>query len=145
GADLTHFHPRPPDTALQASLGLQGKTTVVFLGLLTDYQGVDVLIQSAAAVIEAVPRAHFLIMGYPNEARYRERVQAMGLTSSVTLPGRIAYGDASRYLSLGSVAVSPKQSTTEANGKLLNYMACGLAVVATDTPVNRELLGEAGV
>ncbi len=38
-----------------------------------------------------------------------------------------------------------KQSLTEANGKLLNYMACGLATVATDTPVNRELLGPAGV
>jgi glycosyltransferase involved in cell wall biosynthesis len=48
-------------------------------------------------------------------------------------------------LNLGEVAVSPKRSSTEANGKLLNYMACGLPVVATDTRVNRELLGDAGV
>ena len=52
---------------------------------------------------------------------------------------------ATRYLALGDIAVSPKQSLTEANGKLLNYMACGLADVATDTPVNRDILGEAGV
>jgi glycosyltransferase involved in cell wall biosynthesis len=43
------------------------------------------------------------------------------------------------------VAVAPKLSPTEANGKILNYMAAGLPVVASDTPVNRELLGEWGV
>jgi glycosyltransferase involved in cell wall biosynthesis len=48
-------------------------------------------------------------------------------------------------LSLGAVAVSAKASLTESNGKLLNYMECGLPVVATDTPVNHELLGGDGV
>ncbi len=72
-------------------------------------------------------------------------VERRGLQSFVTVPGRIPYSDAARYLSLGMVAVSPKLSATEANGKLLNYMACGLATVASDTPVNRELLGDAGV
>jgi glycosyltransferase involved in cell wall biosynthesis len=41
--------------------------------------------------------------------------------------------------------VAPKLSLTEANGKVLNYMAAGLPVVASDTPVNRELLGEWGI
>jgi glycosyltransferase involved in cell wall biosynthesis len=103
------------------------------------------LIDAVPDVVRQVPSAHFLLMGYPDEDRYRAMVALRGLASSVTVPGRIPYEDAARYLSLGMVAVSPKLSTTEANGKLLNYMACGLATVATDTPVNRELLGEAGV
>jgi glycosyltransferase involved in cell wall biosynthesis len=41
--------------------------------------------------------------------------------------------------------VSAKHVSTEANGKLLNYMAMGLPVVAYDGPVSRELLGEHGV
>jgi glycosyltransferase involved in cell wall biosynthesis len=126
-------------------LGITGKRTVIYLGLLTKYQGVDLLIEAAADVVRQVPSAHFLVMGYPDEDRYRRMIAARGLQSAMTLPGRISYGDAPRYLSLGMVAVSPKLSTTEANGKLLNYMACGLATVASDTPVNRELLGESGV
>jgi glycosyltransferase involved in cell wall biosynthesis len=46
---------------------------------------------------------------------------------------------------LGDIAVSPKLSTTEANGKLLNYMACGLPCVVFANEINRELLGDCGV
>jgi glycosyltransferase involved in cell wall biosynthesis len=63
----------------------------------------------------------------------------------VTFTGRIPYEQAPLYLSVGDLAVSPKISLTEANGKLFNYIACGLATVAFDTPVNREILGEAAL
>ena len=140
----TRSTPGPADQELIARLGLTGKRIVVFLGVLTSYQGVDLLLDAVPQVVRAVADAHFVIMGYPNEDRYRRRVQASGLADSVSLPGRIDYGDAARWLCLGEVAVSPKRSLSEANGKLLNYMACGRAVVASDTPVNRELLGEDG-
>jgi glycosyltransferase involved in cell wall biosynthesis len=145
GVDVRQFYPRPPDESLRRQLGLEGKRVVVFLGVLTPYQGVDALIEAIPSVARSVPDVHFLIMGYPDEDRYRAQIKERGLDEWATVPGRIPYEDAPRWLSLGAVAVSPKQSLTEANGKLLNYMACGLPVVATDTPVNRELLGESGV
>ena len=117
----------------------------MFLGVLTPYQGVDALLDAVPLLAERVPDVHVLMMGYPNEERYRARVRDRGLDHLVTLPGRIPYQEAAKWLALGDVAVSAKQSLTEANGKLLNYMACGLPVVATDTPVNRELLGPDGV
>jgi glycosyltransferase involved in cell wall biosynthesis len=145
GAALEYFVPRPPDEALLDQLGLRGKRIVVFLGVLTAYQGVDALIDAVPDVVRAIPDAHFLIMGYPHEARYRAVVAERGLQSWITLPGRIPYQEAPRWLSLGVLSVSPKIAVTEANGKLLNYMSCGLPVVASDTTVNRELLGSAGV
>ena len=145
GVDLQRFRPLPADETLLDHLHLRGKQIVVFLGVLTRYQGVDALIDAIPTVAQAVPDAHFLIMGYPDEDRYRALVASRGLQRWATLPGRVPYQDAARWLSLGTLAVSAKASLTESNGKLLNYMACGLAVVATDTAVNRELLGEAGV
>ena len=145
GVDLTRFRPMPPDPAQVDRLGLRDKRVIVFLGVLTAYQGVDTLIAAASRVVESVPNVHFLIMGYPNEEHYRGVVSRRGLDRHVTFPGRIPYDDAAQWLNLGTVAVSAKTSLTESNGKLLNYMACGLPVVATDTPVNRELLGEAGI
>ena len=145
GVDLTRFRPMSPDPAQVDRLGLRDKRVVVFLGVLTPYQGVDTLLEAVSLVVASVPNVHFLIMGYPNEEHYRNVVSQRGLLPHVTFPGRIPYGDAAQWLNLGDVAVSAKTSLTESNGKLLNYMACGLPVVATDTPVNRELLGEAGV
>ncbi|HJO38376.1 MAG: glycosyltransferase family 4 protein [Vicinamibacterales bacterium] len=145
GVDLERFRPLPLDDALRAQLGLVGKRVVVFLGVLTPYQGVDLLLDAAVRVVADVPDAHFLVMGYPNEDHYRDEIRSRGLQAAVTLPGRIPYDEAPRWLGLGHVAVSPKQSLTEANGKLLNYMACGLPVVASETPVNRELLGDEGI
>ena len=108
-------------------------------------QGVDALIEAAPRVIDQVPDVHFLIMGYPHEEHYRRIVSQRGLERHMTFPGRIPYDEAARWLNLGTVAVSAKTSLTESNGKLVNYMACGLPVVSTDTPINRELLGEAGI
>jgi glycosyltransferase involved in cell wall biosynthesis len=145
GVDPEVFRPGLAVDDLRASLGLTGKRVVVFLGVLTPYQGVDDLLAAWPAVVGAVPDAHLLLMGYPDEARYRARVESAGLGRTVTVTGRIDYREAPRYLALGDVAVSPKRSATEANGKLLNYMATGLATLAYDGPVSREILGDAGV
>ena len=51
---------------------------------------------------------------------------------------------APRYLGAVDIAVAPKLSETEGNGKLLNYMAAGLPVVAFEGPVAREFLGDSG-
>jgi len=145
GVDPEVFHPDVSAPELRQRLGLEGRRVVVFLGVLTRYQGVDDLITAWPAVTAAVPDAHLLLMGYPNERRYRGLVKRAGLASSITVTGRIDYREAPRYLALGDVAVSPKRSATEANGKLLNYMASGLPTIACDGPVARDILGRAGL
>jgi glycosyltransferase involved in cell wall biosynthesis len=145
GVDPEVFRPGLPVDDLRRALHLTGRRVVVYLGVLTSYQGVDDLLAAWPAVVLAVPDAHLLLMGHPNEAGYRAIVVRAGLNGSVTVTGRIDYHAAPRYLALGDVAISAKHSATEANGKLLNYMAAGLPTVAYDGPVARENLGEAGV
>ncbi len=118
---------------------------VVFLGLLTPYQGIDSLIEIIPQVIQKIQNAHFLIMGFPNEDRYREICKEKKIDSHITFTGNVPYNMARKYLSCGDVAVSSKISKSEGNGKLMNYMAMGLPTVVFDTPVNREILGENGI
>jgi glycosyltransferase involved in cell wall biosynthesis len=84
-------------------------------------------------------------MGYPDVEAYRQKARRLSVEEHVSFPGRIDYDQAPRYLALGEVAVGPKLSETESNGKLYNYMACALPTVAFDTPSSREILGDLGV
>jgi glycosyltransferase involved in cell wall biosynthesis len=118
---------------------------VIFVGILTPYQGIDLLLKASGLVVREVPEVKFLIVGYPNEQRYREKAEALGVGKWVHFTGKISYEDVPQYLSLADVAVSPKISESEANLKLFTYMAMGLPTVVFDNPINREILGDAGV
>jgi glycosyltransferase involved in cell wall biosynthesis len=118
---------------------------VVYIGLLAPYQGTNVLIDAARLMRQQRDDVHFLVMGHPDPHSYRAYAESLGVGNLVTLPGRIIYKDLHSYLALGDVAVAPKMSITEGNGKISNYMAMGLPVVAFETPVSREILANCGV
>lgn len=146
GANPAEFRPGLDVDALRTALKLpRDKRIVVYLGLLNEYQGVDLLVRSVPLVLDRTRDVHFLIMGFPDVAKYQLMTEKLGLSEYVTFTGKIDYAEAPRYLCLGDVAVAPKISGTEANGKVYNYMACGLPVVAFDTVPSREILGNLGV
>lgn len=118
---------------------------VIYLGLLTEYQGIDCLLEAIPLVVKRNRGVHFLILGYPDVDKYRNMAKEKGVEDFVTFGGRVKREEAAKYLSLGDIAVSPKLSKTEWNGKLLYYMAAELPTVVFDTKVNREILGELGV
>lgn len=151
--DAVHF--RPPEEQERASLAElrrslavpAGRRLVVYLGLLAEYQGIDLLLHAVRILADDYPHlaSHLLVMGFPFVDHYRRQAAALGLAERVTFTGKIPYEDAPRYLALGDVAVAPKLSATEGSGKLLTYMAVALPVAALDTPVHREYLGDLGV
>lgn len=147
GVDVSAFRADPDRRrSMREQLGYRDDERVIaYLGLLTPYQGLDVLCRSAVRVARTVPEARFLVMGFPNEDRYRTRAAELGIADRMQFTGRIRYEDAPAHLAAADLAVSAKLSTTEANGKLLNYMAVGLPTVAFETQVNREILGDLGV
>jgi glycosyltransferase involved in cell wall biosynthesis len=145
GVNVSRFDPdvhAETRLATRARLGIPEEAPViVYLGLLADYQGIPNLIRASRLLIERCTSLHVVIAGYPGAERYAR--QAADLPR-VLFPGRIPYEEAPALLAAGDVAVAPKLSTTESNGKLFNYMAMRLPVVAINTPANRAILGELG-
>lgn len=145
GVDAEVFRPGLEVSGSRRELNLpQDRLIAVFMGVMSEQQGVDLLLEAIGALPDDGRGVHFLLMGYPEEG-YRRRADALGLDKRVTFTGRIEYSRAAEYLNLGDLALAPKMSDSEANGKIFNYMACGLPVIAFDNPVNREILGETGV
>jgi len=144
GVDTEIFRPLPRSEA-RRELGIpdNGKL-VVFLGLFNRYQGVDLLLAAISLIKAKAPDIRFLLMGFPDE-EYRRKAIDMAIDDVITFTGRVAYDRAPLFLSAGDLAVSPKLATTEANGKLFNYSACGLPTVVFDNQINREILGDDGI
>jgi len=162
GCDAARVHPLPDCVNLEyfrpgllsaeqiaagrEALGLpSSRPLVVYLGLLADYQGTPHLLQAARLLKDRGVPAYFLVMGFPDVERYRRMAAGLGVGDRVVFTGKVPYEKAPARLALGDVAVAPKLSATEGSGKILNYMAMGLPVVAFDTPVSREYLGSLGI
>jgi glycosyltransferase involved in cell wall biosynthesis len=144
GVDTDIFKPCSRSEA-RRELGIaEDAQVVVYLGLFNSYQGVDMLLDAIARVRRKIAGVHFLLMGFPDED-YRRRALETGINDLITFTGRVPYDRAPFFLSAGDLAVSPKMARTEANGKLFNYMACGLPSVVFDSQVNREILGDDGI
>ncbi len=145
GVDTDEFRPGINADDLRASLNLPiGKKVVVFVGLLKPYQGVDCLLEAIQILVGDLKQtgAHFLIMGFPDEDKYRALAAELGIADYATFTGKINYKELPRYLALGDVAVAPKLSPTEGDGKIYNYLASGLPIVAFNRPASVEILGD---
>jgi glycosyltransferase involved in cell wall biosynthesis len=146
GTNTDEFHPGYDVTDLKLKLNLPAdKKIVIYLGVLTQYQGIDILISSIADVIEKYKNVHFLIAGFPNVEYYKNMADNLGVLKDITFPSKVNHEEVPRYLNLADIGVSLKLSQTEANGKLFGYMAVGLPCVVFDTKTNREILGDTGI
>ncbi len=146
GVNTHVFHPQQKDPQLLRELKLPAdQPIIVYLGGLSPHKGVDVLLKAFQVVLQTHPAVFLLLMGYPHEANYQQLAQSLRINHRTRITGRVRYQDAPRYLALGDIAVAPKRTQTEANGKIYNYMATGLPTVAFDTVVNRDILGDIGV
>lgn len=146
GTNTEEFHPGYDISQLRKKLNIpDGKKIVIYLGVLTKYQGIDILIDSINDIRRKFDNVHFLIVGFPNLEYYTAMARELGVSDWVTFTGRVNHEDVPKYLNLGDIGVSLKLSKTEANGKLFGYMAVGLPCLVFDTKTNREILGDTGI
>jgi glycosyltransferase involved in cell wall biosynthesis len=89
----------------------------------------------------AAPAHLHLLGGGPLAGALQAQVQALGLQDCVTLHGRLDDAGMAAVLARCKVSVSvPVSDATSVS--VLESMACGLAVVASDLPANRQWLGD---
>jgi len=144
GVDTEMFRPCSRSEARRELKIPEDVKLVAYLGLFNRYQGVDLLLDVISLVRSEAPNVRFLLMGFPDK-EYQVKAAEMGIDDVITFTGRVRYDRAAFFLSAGDLAVSPKLAQTEANGKLFNYIACGLPTVVFDNQVNREILGDDGI
>lgn len=126
--------------ALEGELSLpKDKTIVVYSGALLDSKGLNEL-KHLIKACQSQTQIHFLIIGYPIE-NLNLFLSENGLAEHCTLAGQVEFERLPGYLNLADIAIDPKLSDAgEGSGKMLNYLACGLPVVAFETQNNQVFL-----
>ncbi len=150
--DVTAFAAgSPPDEALRRSLGLEGATVLGFIGSFYAYEGLDLLIEALATILQQRPEARLLLVGGgSHEPALRQLAADLGVQDKIIFAGRVPNAQVQRYYDLIDVLAYPRRSMrlTELVTPLkpLEAMAQERLFVASDVGGHRELIrdGETG-
>jgi len=146
GTNTNLIRPIKKDKKLFVDLGLpQDRKIGIYTGILTRYQGIDLMLESLVHLKKMGAAVFFLIIGFPKVEHYQKIADKLGVADMVKFTGRISHFEVNRYLSVADFGITAKLSKTEANIKVLDYMAAGLPVVLFDSKINKDLMEEHGI
>jgi PEP-CTERM/exosortase A-associated glycosyltransferase len=146
GVDLTLFGAVPPrDDALAATLGLDGRDVVGFIGSFYDYEGLDDLIAAMPALVAARPDARLLLVGGgPMADALAAQAAASPVAGAIHFVGRVPHAEVERYYGLIDILAYPRKRMRLTDLvtplKPLEAMAQGRMVAASDVGGHRELI-----
>lgn len=145
GVDTARFIPRPRDSELAQSLGLNGVPTLGFIGTLFPWEGVAWLVRAAAGLHKKGLVFRLLIVGDGAQAcEVRTAIRENGAGGYISFAGRVPHDQVERYYSVMDLLVYPRLSMrlTEFVTPLkpLEAMALGKAILGSDVGGIRELI-----
>jgi glycosyltransferase involved in cell wall biosynthesis len=145
--DVELFCPRPEVRAkVRDRLGVGDNPLVIFVGSFFPYQDIRGLLDAYATVQAECPQARLLLVGegeqYADMVKY---ASSLGLDSSATFTGFLPHTEIPSLLNAADIAVAPYARISDGNFlgssmKLVEYMASGLAVIASDNGQIKDVI-----
>jgi glycosyltransferase involved in cell wall biosynthesis len=140
-----------PGQACGAPEGLEGAPLLGYAGGLAADDGLDLLLAALSQLRRTHPSLRLLVAGGGDgEERFAQRLAHASLRGHVVFAGPLSYRRAADVLPRADIAIFPalgRRPCFEPSRHLLNAMAQGCAVVASDLACHRELLvhGHSGI
>jgi glycosyltransferase involved in cell wall biosynthesis len=143
--DLNKFSSQNPDLELKRSLGLENCFIVGFLGSLTEYEGLDLLIKAVGNLLDQGKQIGLVIVG---DGQVKEQLEAIAqMTSSpnrIIFTGRVPFEDVNKYYSIFDVCPLPRKSYEVCKRvpplKILEILAMGKPTIVSDLPPLLEII-----
>ncbi|MEE8415689.1 MAG: glycosyltransferase family 4 protein [Desulfobacterales bacterium] len=146
GVDTRNFSPGKDKVKSRQVLDLDSDAFIaLFTGRLVWGKGLDILLKSWVQVVSKVPESLLLVLG--SDAYQRDGVsgeakrfvEENNLSNQVRFLG--AQKDVDAYLKCSDLFIFPARDEAEGlSNSLLEAMACGLPVIASDIHANRSII-----
>ena len=144
--DTELFRPSVDCSEVRQKWGLfESDQVIVFIGTLFEFSGLDTFIPQFPKVIKEIPEAKLLIVGDgPQRVKLERIITELGLERQVIITGFQPYQTMPQYINLATICINPFLiSAITMNifpAKIVQYIACGKATVATALPGITTLL-----
>ncbi len=115
---------------------------ILYTGTFEPYQGLDLLVDAAPAVIDAHRNVRLLCLG-GNEnqiAGMKARTQQRDVAAFFILPGTVPPEDVEPHFTIASILVSPRISGTNTPLKIYSYLRSGIPILATNILSHTQVL-----
>jgi len=135
--DTGLFRPSVDCTEVRQKWGLtEQDLVIVFIGTLFEFSGLDAFIHEFPRIKKEVPPAKLLIVGDgPQRARLEGIIAELDLGKEVIITGFQPYPTMPQYINLATVCINPFVISDDTMdifpAKIMQYVACGKATVAT--------------
>ncbi len=140
GVDTNLFRPNLDRTEIRQKWGFdENDHIIVFIGTLFDFSGLDAFIRQFPEVLKEIPEAKLLIVGDgPQRPKLEGTITELGLQKQAIITGFQPYQTMPQYINLATICINPFLITEATRDifptKIVQYLACGKAVVATPLP-----------
>lgn len=143
GIDIEYFKPDGRKSSYRNQIGFQDSHFIItIISNLHKIKGVEYFIRAASLISQEIPESRFIIIGGGKEKDFLKRLAVqLGVFENIIFPGNI--GNIKDYLAGSDVYVCSSLSEGFSNS-ILEAMAMGLPVVATDVGGNQEAVMDKG-
>lgn len=147
GVDLDLFNPEASSFGIRERLDARDDRIVCFVGALGPWHGIDQLLGAFSQALKERDDLRLIVVGSAREystSHLKNQTVRLGVAGRVHFLGRLEHHQIPRVLVDSDVAVAPYPEADFGFSplKILEYMACGVPTIVSDTPSTREIVND---
>jgi len=149
GADVDEFTPFIDGSAIREKYCI-GNVLVLYIGQLHGAQYLDLFLRAANIVLHETSEVDFMVVGEGFMERHLKGVaRDLGIEKKIIFTGSVLHHKIPEYIAAADICIAPFKDTPvtrcKSPLKIVEYMAMGKAIIASDVGEARRMLAGVGI
>ncbi len=129
---------------LKQEIALNNETVILYTGTMEAYQGIDLLLESAAHVVKQFEHIKYVLVGgTPCQIKQMKELAALlGIEKITYFSGQRPVEEMPIFMQLADILVSPRKEGKNTPLKIYSYLKSGKPIVATNILTHTQVLND---